>query len=44
MEHVRCNLCGADDTKLVALIDQLRIVRCNRCGLTYVNPRYQVVL
>ena len=41
MEHVRCNLCGADDTKLVALIDQLRIVRCNRCGLTYVNPRYQ---
>ena len=39
MEQVRCNLCGADDTRLIAVIDQLRIVRCNRCGLTYVNPR-----
>lgn len=41
MEHVRCNLCGADDTRPVALIDQLNIVRCNRCGLTYVNPRLE---
>jgi len=39
MEQVRCNLCGADDTRLIAVIDQLRIVRCKRCGLTYVNPR-----
>ena len=41
LEQVRCNLCGADDTRAVAEVDGLHIVRCRRCGLTYVNPRYQ---
>ncbi len=41
MEYVRCNNCGADDTRPVAVIDNLHIVRCRRCGLTYVNPRYE---
>jgi 2-polyprenyl-3-methyl-5-hydroxy-6-metoxy-1,4-benzoquinol methylase len=40
LEQVRCNLCGADDTRAVAEVDGLHIVRCRRCGLTYVNPRY----
>jgi len=40
LESVRCNLCGADDTLPVAEIDGFHIVRCRRCGLVYVNPRY----
>lgn len=39
---VNCNLCGADDWRIVfpeggAQISQ--IVKCNRCGLMYANPR-----
>jgi 2-polyprenyl-3-methyl-5-hydroxy-6-metoxy-1,4-benzoquinol methylase len=41
LEHVSCNLCGADDSVPVAELDGFRIVRCKRCGLLYVNPRYQ---
>ncbi len=40
LEQARCALCGADDTRLVAEIDALHIVRCRQCGLVYVNPRY----
>jgi len=40
LEQVRCALCGADDTRPVAEIDALHIVRCRQCGLVYVNPRY----
>jgi 2-polyprenyl-3-methyl-5-hydroxy-6-metoxy-1,4-benzoquinol methylase len=40
LERVRCALCGADDTRPVAQIDDLHIVRCRQCGLVYVNPRY----
>ncbi len=40
--RVPCNICGIDDSTVlypagVAQIQQ--IVRCNRCGLIYVNPR-----
>jgi 2-polyprenyl-3-methyl-5-hydroxy-6-metoxy-1,4-benzoquinol methylase len=50
-ECTRCNLCGADDTILrfhipvredqqgVYAQDIWDIVQCNRCGLTYTNPR-----
>jgi len=41
LERVSCNLCGADDTTPVAEIDGFHIVRCRRCGLVYVNPRYR---
>jgi 2-polyprenyl-3-methyl-5-hydroxy-6-metoxy-1,4-benzoquinol methylase len=41
LERVNCNLCGADDTAPVAEIDGLHIVRCKRCGLLYLNPRYR---
>jgi 2-polyprenyl-3-methyl-5-hydroxy-6-metoxy-1,4-benzoquinol methylase len=40
LERVHCNLCGADDTALLAEIDSFHIVRCRQCGLTYVNPRF----
>lgn len=40
LEHVRCGLCGADDTRPVAEIDGFHIVRCRQCGLVYVNPRF----
>jgi len=57
LEHVNCNICGADDYSIVyhaasnkALsiepfksesteLSKYQIVRCNRCGLIYVNPR-----
>jgi 2-polyprenyl-3-methyl-5-hydroxy-6-metoxy-1,4-benzoquinol methylase len=47
MEAVACNLCGARDEELlfhrgdlyVGLPGEFRVVRCRRCGLTYVNPR-----
>jgi len=41
LQTVRCNLCGADDTTPVTEIDGFHIVRCRRCGLVYVNPRYR---
>ncbi|MFQ5738303.1 MAG: class I SAM-dependent methyltransferase [Acidobacteriota bacterium] len=39
LEYVPCELCGADDTKLVFVVEGDRLVRCRRCGLIYVNPR-----
>ncbi len=51
IEHVCCNLCGADDTAvryhMPVRDDQLgdygqdvwNIVQCRRCGLIYTNPR-----
>ncbi|MBC7262807.1 MAG: class I SAM-dependent methyltransferase [Chloroflexi bacterium] len=42
MEEVRCNLCGGDSTVPVAQINGFNIVRCQHCGLTYVNPRLNI--
>ena len=60
LEHVACNLCGADDareiyparydhTSAASLVEKYRssgdevlidrLVRCNRCGLQYLDPR-----
>lgn len=51
IEYVRCNLCQADDYEVQFTIpvrddqkgtfaqDEWDIVRCNHCGLIYVNPR-----
>ena len=39
---VTCNICHADDYTVVfpAGVAQLnQVVRCNRCGLMYANPR-----
>jgi SAM-dependent methyltransferase len=36
---VKCNLCGADDYKLVDTQRGFRMVQCRRCGLVYLNPR-----
>jgi SAM-dependent methyltransferase len=47
MEYVNCNLCGLDDTRvLFTKKDKFRIsedgfnvVKCQECGLFYINPR-----
>lgn len=49
VERVRCNLCGADDYEPYYAQEDRRydhtprgvhtLVRCNRCGLIYLNPR-----
>jgi len=36
---VKCNLCGADSTKLLFIEKGWQIVQCRRCGLVYANPR-----
>ncbi len=47
-EHVSCNLCGVDDTRLLFRRGDFRcwvddvdwnVVQCRNCGLGYVNPR-----
>ncbi len=39
MEHVICNLCGADDFTVCCTVGRFRVVRCGACGLFYTNPR-----
>ena len=47
MEDVNCNLCGADNTKVmfhardrnVRGSSSFKIVKCKECGLVYLNPR-----
>ena len=48
MEHVRCNLCGADNAEFVLYAknrsknvgeDLFKLVKCSECGLTYLDPR-----
>jgi ubiquinone/menaquinone biosynthesis C-methylase UbiE len=39
-EKVRCNLCGADDFGILhSLGEEGNIVKCQKCGLVYRNPR-----
>jgi len=47
-EYVKCNLCGADDTRLIYALRDYRfrvddtlwnLVQCRRCSLGYLNPR-----
>ena len=43
MEYVNCNLCGKNDTVFVTKTEQhgqeFKLVKCNSCGLIYLNPR-----
>ncbi len=39
MEQVPCNVCGGNDTRCLTECGEFRIVRCQRCGLVYLNPR-----
>lgn len=47
MEHVKCNLCGADDTEFLFYArnrnsrakEIFNLVKCKICCLTYLNPR-----
>ena len=39
MQHINCNLCGADEADLVATQNGYRMVECRRCGLVYADPR-----
>lgn len=42
MRHVLCDLCGADDSAVIARTGRLRLpvrtVICRRCGLVYTDP------
>ncbi len=37
--HIKCNLCESDETDLVAVQNDYRMVECRRCGLVYCDPR-----
>jgi len=47
MEYVNCNLCGLDDTQVLfrkkdkfgITEDEFNVVKCQQCGLLYINPR-----
>jgi len=47
MEYVACNFCGSDNASLVHTLRDIRLglpgeftlVRCDKCGLRYLNPR-----
>lgn len=40
MENVNCNLCGENDYKTFKVFsDNYKLVKCNNCGLVYLNPR-----
>ena len=47
LEQVRCGLCGQDDAAIVLTTKdwlhnqpgEFHFVRCNKCGLVYLNPR-----
>ena len=46
MSEVACNLCGADDCSVLfpaGVAQRSQIVKCNRCGLMYSNPRVHEV-
>lgn len=39
LEYVKCNLCGADDFKLIIPWGSSNVVKCKNCGLIYRNLR-----
>ncbi len=39
LEYINCDLCGKHETTLLFTKDGYKHVRCNSCGLIYVNPR-----
>jgi len=39
LEYINCDLCGENETTLLFIKDDYNHVKCNSCGLIYVNPR-----
>lgn len=39
LEYVNCDLCKNNETTLLFEKDGYKHVKCNSCGLIYVNPR-----
>jgi len=39
LEYVNCDLCNNNETTLLFTKDDYKHVKCNTCGLIYVNPR-----
>ena len=39
LEYINCNLCGKNQTTPLFIKDGYNHVKCNSCGLIYVNPR-----
>lgn len=39
LENVDCSFCASPDYSLYDSVDEWRIVKCNRCGFCFTNPR-----
>lgn len=39
MESINCIICNTDDTHLLVKKNSFNVVKCNGCGLVYLNPR-----
>jgi ribosomal protein S27E len=37
--HVRCDLCGLDESVVLFEKDGFKHVKCHNCDLVYINPR-----
>ncbi len=41
LKYVNCNLCNSNETTLLFIKEGFNHVKCNSCGLIYVNPRLE---
>lgn len=41
LHYISCNLCGADNQRTLYVIQNMKIQRCQECGLVFVNPRIE---
>ncbi|TLD41733.1 MAG: SAM-dependent methyltransferase BT3209 [Candidatus Jettenia ecosi] len=39
IQQVNCNICGVDNTSLIAVQNGYRMVKCKNCGLVYLKSR-----
>ena len=37
--NLPCDLCNADDVKLITVSNGFNLVQCKKCGFVYINPR-----
>jgi ADP-heptose:LPS heptosyltransferase len=40
LEEVQCDLCGSDEKERVSVSKGFRTVKCSKCGLRFVTPRF----
>jgi len=39
LQYILCNICGCNDTRLITIQNNYKVVCCKQCGLVYLNSR-----